>query len=276
MKIGRYRRCSTFSPDDLGAVGYVWCGLPKNWIKIREDHIFADPPRPASTRSLNTLHRKQKNPIRRYAFYQGIHLWRVFSDVTGEHDTPLHNRHGLGGLIFHIKERGIQRILVSGAERLAVGVAERLVLLKFFRSCKVRVIDVCHPRELTSDLYLRRLAPRVSKEELAAARYALGILRRKASLSGTGATVGRKPFGTASKEEGLVLRRISELSRMLPKDQRKRGACRRSFEQIAEVLNEEKRPTRTGKPWTGSTVRGIIKRERPDLYHRWSGRQKSK
>ena len=256
-------------------MGYVWCDLPKNWIKIREDHILADPPRPASTRSLNPLHRKQQNSIRRYVYLHGLRVWRFFSDVE-RRDTPLHQRHNLGGMIFHIKKSGLHRVLVAGAERLAVDVAERLVLLKYFRSCKVRVIDVCHPRELTSDLYLRRLVPHVSKEELAAARYAFGTLRRKASLSGNRTAVGRKPFGTASKKEGIVLRRIFELSRVLPKDQRRRGACRRSFEQIAGVLNEEKQPTRTGRPWTGSTVRDIIKRERPDLYDRWSGRQESR
>ncbi len=274
--IGRYKRSRTLGKDELVAVGYVWCGLPKNWIRVREDHILAEPPRPASTRSLNTLHRKQKNPIRRYASCQGHRLWRVFSDVTPERDTPLQQRSGLGGMIFHAKKREIQRVLVSGAERLAANVAERVVLLRYFRSCKVRVIDVSHPRELTSDLYLDRLESRLSKEELAAARDALGILKRKSSLSGNRTEVGRKPFGTSSKEEGVVLRRIFELSRMLPKDQRRRGNCRRTFDQIAEVLNEEKQPTRTGKPWTGSTVLGIIKRERPELYRRWSGRQKSK
>jgi hypothetical protein len=42
-----------------------------------------------------------------------------------------------------------------------------------------------------------------------------------------------------------------------------RGGERLSFAAIADRLNAEGRPTRSGKPWTPETVRQIVNRGRP-------------
>ncbi len=272
--IGRYRKCATYVGNDQGAVGYVCCGLPRNWAAIREKHyILADPPQPVSSRSLNPHHRRQRNSLRRYVYLNGLRLWRVFSDVNQESDVQLVDRIGLGTMFFHLKHRNVRRVLVDRAERLSTDPVELLVLLQDLRSSGIRVIATSHPRELTSDLYLDRLAKHSSPEKMALVRRSLGKLKWRGSLKGAKTHVGRKPFGTRPEERTALLR-ILDLCRPLPKDQRRTGSIRRSFKQIADMLNEEGIPTRTGKPWTASTVQGIIKRERPTLFRDWSSRPK--
>ena len=64
---------------------------------------------------------------------------------------------------------------------------------------------------------------------------------------------GRKPFGTRPGEAEVVV--------LIQKLRRKpRGGERLSFAAIAERLNAEGHPTRTGKPWAPETVRGIVQR----------------
>ncbi len=69
----------------------------------------------------------------------------------------------------------------------------------------------------------------------------------------TGRCEGRKPFGTRPGEADVVVR-IHALRR------KPRGGERLSFAAIAERLNAEGHPTRTGKPWAPETVRGILQR----------------
>jgi hypothetical protein len=66
---------------------------------------------------------------------------------------------------------------------------------------------------------------------------------------------GRKPYGTRPGEADVV-RRIHALRR------KPRGGERLSFAAIAERLNSEGHPSRSGKPWAPETVRGIIQRGR--------------
>lgn len=78
---------------------------------------------------------------------------------------------------------------------------------------------------------------------------------REAKKAKTGRCEGRKPFGFYPGE-GEVLKRIKQLHR------KPRGGKRLGPYQIARILNEESHPTRTGVPWHGSHVSGILKRIR--------------
>jgi hypothetical protein len=75
--------------------------------------------------------------------------------------------------------------------------------------------------------------------------------------------LGRRPFG-ALLDEAPALARIRELYRVLPKSQwrTRKGVVqkRRSFAEIAAILNGEEVPTRTGRAWSARTVHGILDR----------------
>jgi site-specific DNA recombinase len=64
---------------------------------------------------------------------------------------------------------------------------------------------------------------------------------------------GRKPYGTRPGEAEVVA--------VIHKLRRKpRGGERLSFKTIADRLNAQGHPTRTGKPWARETVRQIANR----------------
>jgi hypothetical protein len=64
---------------------------------------------------------------------------------------------------------------------------------------------------------------------------------------------GKKAYGSRPGE-AVVIDRIRELHR------KPHNARRRSLQEIADVLNAEGRPTRTGKPWSKSALHQIIDR----------------
>ncbi len=64
---------------------------------------------------------------------------------------------------------------------------------------------------------------------------------------------GRKLFGSLPGEQDTPAR-IKALHR------NPRGRKRRSCSKIAAILNDEGRPTRTGRPWNPGTVWALLKR----------------
>ncbi len=75
---------------------------------------------------------------------------------------------------------------------------------------------------------------------------------RQAKRDETGRCEGRKPFGHY-EHESPVLDRIRQLRR------KPRLGERPTFDAVAKVLNNESMPSRSGKPWTRSTVQKICK-----------------
>jgi hypothetical protein len=53
---------------------------------------------------------------------------------------------------------------------------------------------------------------------------------------------------------------VAYIAKLRPKP---KGRERLSFKAIADQLNAEGIPTRTGRPWAPETVRGIVQRGRP-------------
>ena len=78
---------------------------------------------------------------------------------------------------------------------------------------------------------------------------------REQKRKAQGKCEGRKAFGERPGEQAIV-------DRMLVLRRKPRGGERRSYREIAEILNTESVPTRSGCPWSASTVGGIIARER--------------
>ena len=99
---------------------------------------------------------------------------------------------------------------------------------------------------------------------LLAAQKRLTTWKRLVTRLRVNCQVGRKQFGSNAAEV-LAVQRIRVLFRVLPKDQRGRfrgrAKKRRSFQEIANVLNTEGVASRSGKPWSARTVYGIIDRE---------------
>ena len=78
---------------------------------------------------------------------------------------------------------------------------------------------------------------------------------RKLKREKTGRCEGKKPFGYYEGEEE-TLRLIKKLYRK-PHKQKRLG-----YYQIARILKEKSISTRTGVPWNGMTIKGILERKK--------------
>jgi DNA invertase Pin-like site-specific DNA recombinase len=203
---------------------------------------------------------RQLEAIRRYAKAGGIEVIDEFYDEGVSGTKDLDHRDGLSDLMARIRSNGVRLVLVERPDRLARDLMVSEILLAEFRKLGVQVVAADSGTDLTvsDDDPTRKLIRQVlgavaefGKSVLVAKLKAARIRKRRAS----GRCEGRKPFGMKSGEaETLAL--IRRLRR------KPRGGERISFDKVAAKLNAMGVPTRTGKPWLGGTVNGIVKRGR--------------
>jgi len=257
--------------ESPSAVGYVRCGLSADY-GLHKDGRPANYLTP-STCSFNPPYREQKNVLRRHARSRGLRLIRVFCDLEESGTLGLLERTELIRLFAEIGGLGARVVLIQREDRLCEEPLLAGLLLRLLLSRRVEVIDASSGARLTSRSCAKgRLEGRGEAET----SRALSLFRRFKSLvtmtkNRTG--VGRKAYGATEQEE-KCLRRLRELCALLPRDQwRRRGKrilTRRSFRQIAGVLNTEGFATRQGRPWAARTVQEIVEREFPAIYRTWS------
>lgn len=204
---------------------------------------------------------RQESAIRKYAGNHGLVVadddWFRDEGVSGTKDMD--NRPGLARLLDRIESNGVRVVLVENATRLARDLMVSEVILAQLRDAGCRVISCDSGVDLideSDDDPTRRLIrqvlgavsefdKRVTVLKLRAAR---DRIRRRGDRC-----EGRKPYGSRPGE-AVVVARIRELHR------KPHNGPRRSLQSIADTLNAEGVPTRTGKPWSKQTLHGIIGR----------------
>ena len=205
---------------------------------------------------------RQRASISKYASRKGLTVddadW--FQDVGVSGTKDLGDRPGLAALLDRVETNGVRVVLVENASRLARDLLVSEVILAQLRDAGCTVIDCDSGTDLITDSDddpTRRLIRqvlgavaefdrRVTVLKLRAARERV---RRRA-----GRCEGRKPYGSHAGE-AVVIDRIRELHR------KPHGRDRLvTYQDIADILNREERPTRTGKPWTRQVVHQIVQR----------------
>jgi DNA invertase Pin-like site-specific DNA recombinase len=204
---------------------------------------------------------RQQASVRKYATAHGLTVadgdW--FRDVGVSGTKDMGDRPGLAALLDRVESNGVRVVLVENATRLARDLMVSEVILSQLRDAGCRVISCDSGTDLideSDDDPTRRLIRqvlgavaefdrRVTVLKLRAARERI---RRRA-----GRCEGRKPYGSRPGEAAVVAR-IRELHR------KPHGRPRRSLQEIADALNADNVPTRTGKPWSKGTIHGIIGR----------------
>lgn len=237
----------------MNALGYVYC-LP-------HEH-----------------HNMPRNLIQRYARRHGIGLLGVRSDIMWDGPIKLQDRSKLAGLLAAIYwQRTLSPssevcVIVERSAHLADEPLLRSILLEHLRSLGVDVLEASTDTKLTEEKTIADVQRSAAPATLTQARRTVGLLKARATRIKNETSLGRKPFGS-HEEEKQALDRLFELTRVLSKDGWRhfggRLIVRRSFAEIAAILNQEGHSTRTGKPWQAATVRGIIQRERPRLWAKW-------
>lgn len=204
---------------------------------------------------------RQKAAISRYANGAGLTVadadWFVDKGVSGTRDMD--NRPGLAALLDRVESNGVRVVLVENATRMARDLMVGEVILQQLRDAGCRVIACDSGTDLIDEsdndptrTLIRQVLGAVAEFDRRVTVLKLRAARERIRRR-TGRCEGRKPYGT-QPGEAAVIDRIRVLYR------KPHGEQRRSLQQIADVLNAEGVPTRTGKPWTKQVLHQIIGR----------------
>lgn len=202
---------------------------------------------------------RQREVIERRAGAAGFQIVREFveSGITGTND--LENRPALSALFEALASNGVRTVLVERADRFARDLMVGEILLAQFREIGVTVIEAEDGRDLTLDDPDNATATLVRQILAAVAQFdktSIVAKLRKARArkrAEDGRCEGVKPFGALPGEQGAIDR-----MRAL---RRKREGKRMSFARIAEELQADGFRTRSGNPWSASTVRNVLNRK---------------
>jgi DNA invertase Pin-like site-specific DNA recombinase len=202
---------------------------------------------------------RQRTAIAAFAEARGFELAGEFLDEGVSGTLGLADRPGLSALLEAAADRGVGTVLVEKADRLARDLVESELLLRTFRERGIRVIEADGGHELTNagdasptTVLIRQVLAAVSEFEksglVAKLRAARDRVRRE-----RGRCEGPPRYGSQGAE-AAGLQRLLEVATGS-------GGARRSLADIAAILNAERVPSRSGRPWGRSSVQTVLARQ---------------
>ena len=205
---------------------------------------------------------RQSAAITKYATGAGMAVadgdWFRDEGVSGTKDMG--DRPGLAALLDRVETNGVRVVLVENATRLARDLMVSEVILAQLRDAGCRVISCDSGTDLIDESdddptrrLIRQVLGAVAEFDRRVTVLKLRAARDRKSRRIGRRIEGRKAFGSTAGEMAAI-DRIRELYR------KPHGHPRRSLGEIVRTLNAEKVPTRTGKPWSKSTLHQIIGR----------------
>jgi DNA invertase Pin-like site-specific DNA recombinase len=196
---------------------------------------------------------RQREAIARYAKGHRVELVAEFREEGVSGTTELEGREALAGLCKRLDENGVRLVLVERADRIARDLMVSEVLLQEFRKRGVQVVECEGGQELTvtdnepTRVLIRQVLAAVAQFDKSCLVAKLRAARNRVRKD-KGRCEGPKPYG-ALPGEGPAVARIVELR-----------AGKLSLQKIADALNAEEAPTRTGAPWSKMMVRNVLER----------------
>ena len=212
---------------------------------------------------------RQSEAINSYAKGRSLDIVWEFRDVGVSGTKDLESRPGLAALLERVKSDEIQVVLVENATRLARDLMVSEIILQQLNKAGAKVIAAESGTDLSDNddptcVLIRQVLNAVAQFDKAVTVTKLKMARERVRLE-TGRCEGVKPYGTLPNE-GAVVQRIKQLCR------KPQGRERPSLSRIAEALNNENQPTRSGKPWSKMMVSRVIKRGfKTPLVNNYSG-----
>lgn len=201
---------------------------------------------------------RQRDSIKEFARVHNVEIVSEYRDegVSGTKDG--FDREGLTDLFDRIQGNGVRLVLVEHADRLARDLIVQELIVQEFERLGARVIacesgtDLASSNSDPTKKLVRQILGAIAEFEKSRLVSKLKIARDRKRRN-TGKCEGQKLFGSLDGEEA-TLKRIRELYR------KPRNGSRRSLKKIAETLNSEDHPTRSGKPWSRGSVWSIVQR----------------
>lgn len=199
---------------------------------------------------------RQNLAIAKFTAANGIEIVSEFRDqgVTGK--MELEGRTGLSACIAYVQEQGIKLVVCESSDRLARDLIVAEVIVREFQKIGVRVMAASAGIDLTAGDDSNPTGKLIRQILAAVAEFdrCVTVLKLKGARdrirAEKGKCDGRKSFGE-KPEEIDTLMKIKAMS-----------AADYSCKRIADVLNMQGAPSRSGKKWLRSVVAKIIARER--------------
>lgn len=197
---------------------------------------------------------RQREAIARFAKANRIEVVETFEDLGVSGTLGLADRPGLADLLARVLSNGVRTVIVERADRLARDLVEGELILRELRGEGVRVVtsegvDLTEGDDTdpTSKL-IRQVLGAVAEFEKSSIVLKLRAARNRRSIEAGRRIEGRKPYAAE------VESRIRELRR------KPRGGKRRGYGEIAEALESEGFATKSGRPWSRSSVQSVCRR----------------
>jgi DNA invertase Pin-like site-specific DNA recombinase len=203
---------------------------------------------------------RQLDAVNAYCDKHGYEIDQVFKEqVSGTVDET--DRPEFSAMITAILRDGVNTIIVESLDRLAREYRIQEQLLIYLASKNINLIAANTGENVTKAISEDPMKKAMVQMQGIFAELDKSLLVKKLRESRErirkeqGKCEGRK--GYRDTERGAeILREIRRLRR------RRKGRVRRTFNEIAERLNEQGYAAANGKPFTGNTVRGILHRQK--------------
>lgn len=206
-------------------------------------------------------YQRQEDAVDGFCETQSYQVVETFRDAhTGtEADRP-----GFAAMLGAIKANGVRTIIIERLDRFAREIGVQVALLGALQREGVTLLEATTGRDLTAAMADDPMAKALLSIQgvFAQAEKELLVRRMKKARDDIRARDGRcegvRPFGMDPDrpEEQAVVREIKRLRRRNPKTGRVRG-----YGEIAAELDRLALPTRSGRPWSRSTVRAVLARD---------------
>jgi DNA invertase Pin-like site-specific DNA recombinase len=195
---------------------------------------------------------RQLNAIKNYATDHDLKVVQIFREEGVAGNMESMDRPAWAEMMTSLLGNGVKTIIIEKLDRLARDLMIQEATIADLAKNGFKIISVAEPDLMASDptrILMRQMLGAVAQYDKSQIVLKLRGARMRKRAS-EGRCEGRKPFGK-DKSEQAAIARMKEL--------RAEGLA---FDRIAERLNVEGVPTRTGKRWHGIVVNRILSGQR--------------
>jgi site-specific DNA recombinase len=197
----------------------------------------------------------QIEAIRNYCKQHKFRLLKIYEDLAVS--GSLQDRPALNDLLRHAKERAFSKLIVYRIDRLSRDLYTQLWLTKELLVCDIEVMSISEPYNGQDPMStaMRQIVGVFAQLEKGRITERL-LDGRKQKLSKGGYAGGRPAYAYTVKNGVLV---VNEKEAEIVRRIYRLRYSRKSLQDIADILNTEKIPSRYGREWHNRTVLYILR-----------------
>jgi len=191
---------------------------------------------------------RQRAAIKAYATAHGFRITRWFEERGVSGKTDLENRPALQEMLLALISNGTNLVLVERLDRLARFLMIQESIIADLQRRGFEIVSVSEPDLCNDDpqrILMRQMMGAFAQYERSLIVAKLRGARERIRVK-EGRCEGRKPFGDRAGEQATIERAKVLQAQGMP------------YSRIAETLNTEKLPTRSGGQWFPATVSRIL------------------